>query len=246
MKRYRWWLGSLLVAVFALAPALAAIAGEPGGEPKRKKREGKRPKREKGPREKGPRKRAPKGLFEQVTAVCTLTDEQKAKFKEACDKYEEAKKATTKEMGEIRKQMAEARKAKDKAKAKELGAKMKDLSKEANDAMAAALACLTPEQRIAWDAQQLSDMITGRLKKAELTQDQKNQILALCKKKVEALKDADEKTKRRAAGETFKEVYESILTADQKTNIKAPPERKGKKDKPPREKKDRKRKKKEE
>lgn len=228
MKRFRWWLSSLLVAAFALGPALAALAGEPGEKPKRKKREGKKRRKPKG--EKGGRRRGRKGLFEQVTAVCTLTDEQKVKFREACAKYAEARKATAKEVADLRKEMTQARKDKDRDKFKELAAKMKELTKAANDAQAEAIAVLTPEQKLAWEAQRMANMILGRLRKAELTQDQKDQILALCKERAKGLQGADEKSKRGALGALYKEVYEKegLLTADQKTTVKAPSERKRK------------------
>jgi Spy/CpxP family protein refolding chaperone len=232
MRRYRWWLGSLLVAAFALAPALAAWAGDPGEETKKKKREGRKGRKRKG--EGGGRKRGRKGLFEQINAACTLTDEQKAKLKEACEKYQAAQKDSAKETAGLRKEMAEARKNKDKDKAKELAAKMKELRKPVDDAMAAVMAGLTAEQKLAWEGHRMATMILGRLKKTDLTQEQKDKVLALCKKKLESLKGADEKSKRRAMGETFKEVYESVLTADQKAQVKAPPERK---ERPQREKK---------
>lgn len=230
MKRYRWWLGSLLVAAFTLAPALAALA-DPGDPPKKKKRD--RARKDKGGRDRGKRGRKA-GMLGQIVKVCNITDEkQKQDLEAACGKYEEARKAAAEESAGLRKEMMEAKKAKDRDKMKDLGAKMKEIRKEADEAQAAVMGILSPEQRATWEGRRMAAMVMGRLKKAELDDAQEAKIMGLCKAQALELKDADEKSKRSAMGALLKDILAGdILTAEQKAKVPPPRERKGKGDRP--------------
>ena len=217
MKRTHWWLSSLLVLAFVAAPALAKKEAGPGGEKKKRDRAGK--KERKPGAKKAPRQ---SGMVKQITEVCGLTAEQQTALQEALKPYLAAQKDAKDKGAELRKAAAEARKAKDKDKMKDIGKQMKELQKPVEEALAAAMKTLTPEQQAKWAAHQLAEPILARFKKLGLSEEQVKKIVDLCGAKAAELKDADPKSKRRAMGELTKEVQANILTEDQKAKVKAP------------------------
>jgi Spy/CpxP family protein refolding chaperone len=211
MKRFSWFLaGAALILVLA-APVVMAAQAKPASS-------------------------GLKGEYAIMVSELKLDEAAVARLKEKVQAKDEALAAWDKENGEKLKAAQDAaKKAKegtDKAAAKKAADEVKALTdargKIQADGMVAIYAVLSPEQKTQWDGFVLYRTMSGRFKKAALTEDQQKTMRGLC---AAAAKDiasvtGDAKAAAKAKGEVTGKLtkdIEALLTADQKTALTAKP-----------------------
>jgi len=191
--------------------------------------------------------RKPADDFAMMATVLKLEGEAKQKLDaqiaagaEALKEWEQGDGAKLKE---LMKAQREARKAKDAEKAKQLAAEMKPLraakTKLAADNKAKVMALLTDEQKAGWAGYKLrKDLQMRHFRRVKLSDEQAEQMQALCVEAAKTLPPANDPKQRKARADALKklsaDISEKVLTAEQREQMAKKPERKPKAAKKPR------------
>ena len=220
MKSLKWFAVAAALVVLACAPAVMAEEAKA----------------------KAPAKDTLKGVYAQMVTVCKLSDQQvpdlKAKVKARDDAVAAWMTANADKVKAADEAAKKAKEGSDKAAGKKANEDRQKLMAERTkieaDGMAAIYAVLTPEQKQAWEGQQMYMQVCARFRKANLTEDQHTKIRPLCDQaaKDEAAVKGDEKAARKAKTEVeaklLKTIEDTILTAEQKAEMAKKPEPKAK------------------
>jgi Spy/CpxP family protein refolding chaperone len=189
-----------------------------------------------------------RGSYAQIAKEINLSEEQVKKMAEAI-KVRDAELRTWRndpaKGGKLKELSQELRKPevrKDKEKRKEITAQMKPLQTEMREAEAklnaAVMAVLTPKQQQQWKAAAFYLNVTGRMRRAQLTEEQIAKAKELCApaaKKIAALGPKDRKQRNQIMKE-LQASLQALLTPEQKEKLKAKPKPRQKQAKQPRQK----------
>jgi hypothetical protein len=225
------WMGvGLAVLLLVAAPALAArkeagAAGEAKAKPA---------KAEKAPKAK-PEKSVITGQYKEMCDWCSLTAGQQAQLEAAIKARNEKAKAweeaNAQALKDIQAKMAEAKTANNKDAMKAAQDQMKPLSearkKVQDEGEAAILAVLTADQKDQWAGHGLYQGAVSRMKKANLTEEQTKRIREMAMasgKQIAAAQDT--KAKGAAQRKFMEDIEQTVLTAEQREALKAPPKEK--------------------
>lgn len=232
MTRWQMWVGvGLAVLLLVAAPALAAKkeAGAAGEAAKEKPAKPEKVAKAK------PEKSVITGENKEMCDWCSLTAEQQTQLEAAIKARNEKVKAweetNAQALKDIQAKIAEAKTANNKDAMKAAQDQMKPLSearkKVEDEGEAAILAVLTADQKDQWAGYPLYKSTTGRLKKANLTEDQTKRIrdMAIASGKQIAAA-ADNKAKGQVQKKFTEDVEQTVLTAEQREALKAPPKEK--------------------
>jgi Spy/CpxP family protein refolding chaperone len=182
---------------------------------------------------KAPAKDTLKGVYAQMVTICKLSDQQvtdlKTKVKARDDAVAAWMTPNADKMKAADEAVKKAKEGSDKAAGKKANEDRQKLMAERTkieaDGMVAIYAVLTPEQKQAWDGQQMYMQMSGRFKRANLTEEQRTKIRPLCDQaaKDEAVVKGDEKAARKAKSDiqakVIKTIEDTILTAEQKAEM---------------------------
>ena len=220
MKRSVCLFTWFLVAVMSVA----AAAGPADGKKKKRR---------------APRKQkqvqALRGSYAAIAKEIGLTEEQMKKLAAAIKAKDAALKSWRQDpakggkLAELSKKMRSPEVKADKQKRKELMAAMKPLADELKAAEAKltkeAMAVLTPEQQKRWKDAAFYVSTTGRMRRAELTDEQKAKARTLCaaaSKKLTALGPKDRKQRNQITKE-LRTSIQALLTPAQQEKLKPKP-----------------------
>ena len=189
-------------------------------------------------------KQPQESLLDQLVRECKLTDKQQADVKAKAKTRDEAlakwDKANAEKVEAAEAAAKEAR-SKDDANAKKTAsAALRELrtarEESGAEATAAVMKVLTPKQKSAWDAYLLYKTISGRYRRAQLTEEQLAKVKAACAfaaKQIAEIGDDSskpEKAKRDITNKLRWAIDALILTPEQRETTARKPAGKGKKD----------------
>ena len=180
-----------------------------------------------------------KGEYAIMANMLEFSDAQKteltAKLTACDDEVKKWRQANADKLADIKKKQAQAKEDKNKEAMKQIAKESKGLRAEEaklrGAAIAAAKALLTPEQKAKWDAFTVYRGVIGRLKRAELTEEQDAKVREICAAKAARIVAAEGKAKGKAYKELSTSIIDSVLTAEQKAKLTAKPTKKPRKDK---------------
>lgn len=223
MMNWKWWVGLAAVSAIVLSPAMVAYAQDAGADKPKAKAD--KPKADK-----GAKKDALKGEYGIMASVLQLTDEQKAKLKDALEAEKKAVEewntsADGRKLADLEKAAKEARTAGNKEESKKLAEQIKPLAaarrKLQAEKQAAVLAILTAEQKIQWESFKLNRQLMGRYKKLNLTQDQEKQVKELCDAAAKEVAGATDRKAQSAVTKRLQaDVEAKVLTDAQREELK--------------------------
>jgi Spy/CpxP family protein refolding chaperone len=221
MKRSVCLFTWFVVVVVSLSAVLAAE-----GEGKKKRRA--KPKRQRPAR-------LLRGSYAAIAKEINLDEAQIKKMADAIKARDAALKkwredpAKGGKLKELSQQMRNPDVRQDKEKRKEIRAQMKPLQTELREAQtklnAAVMAVLTPQQQQQWKTAVFYLNVTGRMRRAQLTDEQKAKAKELCTpvaKKIAALGPTDRK-QRNQLMKGLQTSLEALLTPEQREKLKAQP-----------------------
>lgn len=156
-----------------------------------------------------------------MQACCDLSDEQKEQLKTAIAEADEAAKQWMDENGDAMKdakdKAKQAKQDKDKEAAQEAAEELAKLQAELNEAMYAPLLnVLDDEQKGKFAAYQCAELLIASMKKAELTDEQKQQIHELCAEESGSLDPVDMAANAEVMKGLKEKIVADVLDDDQK------------------------------
>ncbi len=166
-----------------------------------------------------------------MVKVCNLTEEQQKKLAEVHAAGQKAMKewqeANAEKLKAARDKMKAAREANDREAMKKASEEMKALNgeraavtKKTQDEM---LAVLTDEQRAAWQLHNDVRGVTGRFRKAKLTEEQMAKVNELVANHMKDVDRSDRKAVAEATKKIHKAIHDDVLTDEQREAVKAKP-----------------------
>lgn len=211
---------AVVMALLLVATVDAVSAGEGRARAENASRRARKAKKERSPI---------RGRYKAMVKHLEMSEAQVSQLKALLVSHQQADKQWKQQnrprLKELKASRNAAAQAGDKARAKQIGKELKQLH-QARKAMDDQLTrqiqgLLTEAQRDAWRDNRLASRITGRYRKAQLSDEQKTRIGELVRASSAELTAGDRKVRKQAFREVHSAIESNILSAEQRSRLQA-------------------------